>query len=83
MKNLIVIAYDLSGTIVGIVLAKSLELAYAYWAGAKLNVYSTKVVGEDFEIMEENISGVVPILKTVEVVAGSLTREAKIVIVKR
>ncbi len=63
---LTIIAYNHNGYIISIVLAKSIELAYAYWSGQKLDVHTTQTVGVDIVMMEENLSGVVPLLKTRE-----------------
>lgn len=61
---LTIIAYNNNGYIISIVLAKSLELAHAYWSGQKLEVHNTAIVGVDIVMMEENLGGVVPLLKT-------------------
>ena len=62
----IVIAKDHNGKIIGIVAAKSKELATAYFHGAKVK-YNTIETLKELQVedgLEMSVSGVIPILKT-------------------
>lgn len=62
------IAYNHQGQIVSIVVAKSKELAMAYWQGSNIGIpASSKCVEDenDFTPLSEHVTGVFPILKTI------------------
>jgi len=60
------IGYNHEGKPISIVVAKSKELAYAYWQGKGILPISHKCVEEDFIKLEEHPTGVFPIMETIE-----------------
>jgi hypothetical protein len=68
---MIFIAYDHDGFVIGIVNARNIELAAAYWHGADLIPHSIKTV-EDVVNLRDHPTGVIPILKTKDVNVHSL-----------
>lgn len=77
----IVIAKNELGYVVGIVAARTKELATAYWHGTGLK-YNTTQTLEEMQIEEavnNNPSGVVPILKTIDPPMGGYVRNVPLV----
>lgn len=80
---MIIIAYNHNGKIISIVNAKSKELALAYWQGTKGGIpHSTKILEEDFIPLSEHPTGVMPILDTIEIIAGRCGSDDKLLCVK-
>jgi len=80
---MVIIGYNKDNYPVSILSTKSVELAYAYWQGAKTEVNSHKVLEEDFTPLSEHPTGVFPILKTILVDTGTLRNNSKVIMVSR
>jgi len=61
------IGYNYDGYPISIVVAKSKELAYAYWQGKGILPHYHECVEEDYSSLDEHPTGVFPIMNTVEV----------------
>ena len=80
---MIFIAYNYENIPISIVNAKSIEIAHAYWHGANITVHSSKSL-DDFIPLEENFTGVYPILKTTEKSLSEFGQNPrKVIIVKK
>lgn len=80
---MVIIAYNNQGYPISIVVAISKQLALAFWHGQGLPVHSTSIVEEDFIISDEQISGVIPILKTFEQDVYLLNRDKTVLLVSK
>lgn len=67
---MIFVAYNPDGFPVSIVSARNQELAEAYWQGSNTNAQSVRCLEnpEHFQPLDQSITGVIPILKTKEIV---------------
>lgn len=64
------IASDYQGLIESIVMADDMKLAHIYWQGAGVHAHSTREI--DMEHMVHHPTGVLPILKTKEVIGRGI-----------
>lgn len=78
---MIYVAFNNRGKIVGIVNAKSKELAMAFWQGRDTNVHAVKDL-DDYISLDEHPTGVIALLETREINKHEIRDGASVLAVK-